>query len=140
MISNNNSHRLTEVDAAATDQAKALRTTLPMEDLIGLFAGEVRDLIEYDSFEYENGMQSLHVFLGVPKLHKCHYRLVSNDVEFGLITLTRGKPFLSHELHMLEGALGALAIHLGNALSFQSELTPGPLTPLHAEHRRSNLD
>lgn len=114
-----------------------LPTTLPMEDLIGLFASEIRELVEFDSFEFENGQQPLHVFIGVPKLHKCRYRLVCENVEFGLITLTRSKPFLNHEIEMIEGALGALAIHIGNAMNFQTVLSLESLNSLKSGQRRA---
>jgi len=30
-----------------------LHTTLPIDELIGLFANEISDIVDYDSFEYE---------------------------------------------------------------------------------------
>lgn len=112
-------------------------TTLPMEDLIGLFASEFRELVDFDSFEFENGQQPLHVFIGMPKLHKCRYRLVCEKLEFGLITLTRSRPFLNHEINMIEGALSGLAIHLGNAMNFQAALSLESLNSLKGVQRRA---
>ncbi len=141
MITNNNFRPVTEVEAMKKlEQANALHTTLPMEDLIGMFAGEIRDLIEYDSFEFENINQPMHLFIGTPKLHKCHYRLRTSEAEFGMITFTRSTPFQDKELNLIEGALGALTIHLGNALNFQSELTMDSLTTLQAERKRAAID
>jgi len=140
MITNNNFRPVTEVEAMKKlEQANALHTTLPMEDLIAMFAGEIRDLIEYDSFEFENQKQPMHLFLGTPKLHKCRYRVTMGDMEFGLITFTRATPFEDKEINLIEGALGALTIHLGNAMHFQLELSADSLITLQAERRRGTI-
>ena len=141
MITHNNSRQVTEIKAMKElEQANVLHTTLPMEDLITMFAGEIRDQIEYDSFEFENIKQPMHLFIGTPKLHKCHYRLNIGDLEFGLITFTRSTQFHDSEIILIEGALGALAIHLSNALNFQSELSPDSLTVLQADRKRATID
>lgn len=140
MITNNNYREVAEVKAMKTlEQTNALHTTLPMEDLIGLFAGEISDLIQYDSFEFENCKQPLHLFIGIPKLHKCHYKVKIGDTDFGLITFTRALPFNDNEIQMIEGALGALTIHLGNAMNFQSELSPDSLLVLQADRKRATI-
>ena len=140
MITNHYLRRVTEGKAMKKlEQANAMHTTLPMEDLITMFAGEIRDQIEYDSFEFENIKQSMHVFIGTPKLHKCHYHLKTGEIEFGLTTFTRATPFEDKEINLIEGALGALAIHLSNALHFQSELSEDSLITLQADRKRATI-
>jgi hypothetical protein len=121
------------------DQPKALHTTLPLEDLIGLFASEISDLVVYDSFEYENRQNAIHIFIGMPKLHKCSYKLNISNMEFGLLTLTRKTPFMDTELNLLEGALGALIIHLNNAYAFQEGLTEDGLNGLRADAQHASM-
>lgn len=121
------------------DQPRALHTTLPLEDLIGLFASEIGDLVVYDSFEYENSQNAIHVFIGTPKLHKCHYKLNISNMEFGQLTLTRKTPFQDSEMNLLEGALGALVIHLNNAYSFQDGLTEDGLNSLRADEQQASM-
>ncbi len=99
-----------------------LPTTLPMHELIGLFANEISECVNYDSFEYENAQKGIHVFHGSLKLHKCHYKIKDSGMELGQITLTRKSPFLEEEMVFVERALGALSIHLDNAINHQSEL------------------
>ncbi len=140
MITNNNAQntrKFSEVNMSKLEHATALHTTLPMEDLIGLFAGEIRDLIVYDSFEFENSAQALHLFMGTPKLHKCRYILKTGGVEFGQITLTRVNPFKDSEINVIEGALGALAIHLNNAMTFESSISADALVTLKADRKRA---
>lgn len=132
----NNVRKFSEVPMPSIEHATALHTTLPMEDLIGMFAGEIRDLIVYDSFEFENSKEDLHLFMGVPKLHKCRYILKTAGVEFGQITLTRINPFKEGEILVIEGALGALAIHLNNAMTFESAISADSLVALKADRKR----
>ena len=99
-----------------------LPTTLPMHELIGLFAHEISETVDYDSFEYENAQKGIHLFHGSLKLHKCHYKIKDSGMELGQITLTRKSPFLEEEMVFVERALGALSIHLDNAIDHQSEL------------------
>jgi hypothetical protein len=139
MLSNTNIRLFTKANAMQQpEQKSALHTTLPMEDLIGLLAGEIRDLIEYDSFEFEDRQNSKHIFIGVPKLHKCHYRIRFAGSDCGQITLTRSQPFADKDLMIIEGALAALSIHLSNAHAFQTELTEGALEGLKADRNHSS--
>lgn len=126
--------------SARNERSNAIHTTLPMEDLIGIFESEIREILRYDSFEYENARASTHIFHGTPRLHKCHYRIRIADLELGRITLTRGTPFADNEIHLLEGALGALSIHLNNALEYQSGLGEEELVALRADNEYSALD
>lgn len=106
----------------STRNLENLHTTLPMSELINLFESEVGEVVTYDSFEYEHPQKAVHFFKGVPKIHKCHYRLNASQVELGRVTLTRRKPFAEDEMLVVEKALGALSVHLNNALEFQDTL------------------
>lgn len=115
------------------ERAGAIHTTLPMEQLIELVESEIRELINYDSFEYANPQDSTHVFFGTPRLHKCQYRISIGGIPMGQVTLSRGHPFDASEINMIEGALGALIIHLNNAMDFQSELNRDALDNLRTD-------
>lgn len=122
------------------EHPKAIHTTLPMEDLIGIFESEIRGILRYDSFEYENARNSTHIFHGIQKLHKCHYRLNIAALELGRITLTRATPFADGEIDKIEGALGALTIHLNNAIEYQAGLSEQELVALRIDSEYSSLD
>ena len=102
--------------------SQGIQTTLPMEELLGLFAHEISEIVDYDSFEYENAENGIHLFHGSPKLHKCRYKIKESGMELGQITLTRQRPFKEEEMLVVERALGALSIHLNNAIDHQCEL------------------
>lgn len=117
-----------------------LHTTLPMGELITLFEREVNEIVAYDSFEYEHPQKTVHFFKGVQKMHKCHYRLNASNIELGAITLTRRKPFAENEMLLVERALGALSIHLNNAMDFQADLTDEQLTSFRVDRELSRID
>ena len=117
-----------------------LHTTLPMAELINLFETEIGEVVHYDSFEYEHPQHAVHYFKGVPKMHKCHYRLNSAELELGSVTLTRRKPFEEEEMLVVEKALGALSIHLNNAMNFQARLDDDQLTSFKVDAELSRID
>lgn len=140
-MNNRNAYAFAEVKHPEQgEHPKAIHTTLPMEDLIGIFESEIRGIVRYDSFEYENERNSTHLFHGTPRLHKCHYRINIAELELGRITLTRATPFADNELNMIEGALGALTIHLNNAIEYQAGLGEQELTSLRIDSEYHSLD
>lgn len=102
--------------------SESLNTTLPLNELIGLFAQEISDVVSYDSFEYENSAMGIHMFRGTLNLHQCSYKIKTSGIELGEITLTRNSPFKEEEMAVIEKALGALSIHLRNAMDSESGL------------------
>jgi len=139
-MSNRNSLAYAGVKPEQGERTKGIHTTLPMEDLIGIFESEIRRIVAFNSFEYENPRNAMHIFHGVQKLHKCHYRLNIADLELGRITLTRATPFTDAELDKIEGALGALTIHLNNAMEYQAGLGEQELVALRIDSEYSSLD
>lgn len=122
-----------------TPNLENLHTTLPMAELIGLFEGEVRDLVAYDSFEYEHPQKAIHFFKGSPKMHKCLYRLNADRIELGTITITRRHPFTEDEMLTVERAFGALTMHLMNAMDYQGTLTDEQLTSFRVDSELSRV-
>jgi hypothetical protein len=139
-MNNRNALAFAAVKPEQGEHAKAIHTTLPMEDLIGIFESEIRGIVRYDSFEYENARNSTHIFHGMQKLHKCHYRINIADMDLGRITLTRATPFTDGEIDNIEGALGALTIHLNNAIEYQANLSEQELIALRIDSEYSALD
>lgn len=110
-----------------------LLITLPLKDLVAVFEHEMREFLAYDSFEYEHGASATHYSRGTPRLHKCQYHIQASGLELGRLILTRRKPFQEEELLVVERALGALSIHLNNALDYQSNLDQDQLTELQVD-------
>lgn len=112
-----------EEDFRDETPAEELHTMLPLHDLIVVFEHEIREIIHYDSFEYEHGVSGIHIFRGTQKPHKCSYRIHATNLELGRITLTRKAPFKENEIGIIEKALGALTVHLNNAVEYQLSLS-----------------
>ncbi len=125
-------------NTAATD-LKELHTTLPLTELINLFESEIREVIIYDSFEYDHPQQAVHVFKGVQKLHKCRYRLKTSGIDLGKVTLSRREPFEEIEVVMLEKALSALSVHMKNAMDYQASLDEEQLTSFKVDAELSRI-
>ena len=111
-----------EVHMMAEPNLEELHTTLPLHELIGLFANEIRDVVNYDSFNYMNAKKNIHVDRGDVSIHKCHYNIKDKGMELGEVTLTRETPFKEEEMLIIERALGALSVHLVNAVESNSKL------------------
>ena len=99
-----------------------LHTTLPLHELIGLFAKEIREFVDYDSFNYLNADKDVQVDRGDASLHQCHYHIKDKGLELGEVTLSRSTPFKEEEMIIIERALGALSVHLINAVESHSRL------------------
>ena len=115
------------------ERTSAIHTTLPMDQLVEIVESELRGLIRYDGFEYANPQSSTHIFFGTPRQHRCQYRIYIGGISLGHITLSRKAPFDEPEVKMIEGALGALIIHLNNALDYQSDLSEEDLENLRVD-------
>lgn len=139
-MSNRHSAAMADLKPDTGLTGKAIHTTLPMEDLIGIFESEIRRIVAFHSFEYEDPRSATHLFRGVQKLHKLQYRLNVAGREFGRITLTRASPFADAEIDKVEGALGALTIHLNNALEYQAGLGEQELIALRIDSEYSALE
>ena len=111
-----------EVQMMPEPNLEELQTTLPLHELIGLFANEIKDVVEYDSFNYMNANKDIHVDKGDVSIHKCHYNIKDKGLELGEVTLTRETPFKEEEMIIIERALGALSVHLLNAVESNSRL------------------
>lgn len=115
-----------EERTVAQDQSSSqLHTTLPIEELIHLFANELSDIVDYDSFEYALAEKELQLFHGSLQPHTCQYKIKDSGFDLGIVTLTRDEPFKEEEMLVVERALGALSVHLNNAIEDQTNLGNG---------------
>lgn len=132
-MKNNKALAMSDSTAYAAAALEQLHATLPLEELMAIFEAELREVVVYDSCEYEHEASDTHFFRGTPRLHKCQYRLRVSSCDFGQITLTRRKPFQDDELLIVEQALGALSVHLANATEFQQQLSEEQIAELRVD-------
>jgi hypothetical protein len=112
------------------NQPPAIHTTLPIEDLIEIVELEIRELVQYDSFEFTSAQNDSQLMYGVTQQHKCKYRINVGGKLFGRIALSRKTPFAEPEVSLIESALGALIIHLNNAAEYQANLGEAEISQL----------
>src|SRR5687768_9498286 len=116
----------------------AIHTTLPIEDLIEIVEVEMRELLQYDSFEFASAQNDCQIMYGVAQQHKCKYRINVGGKLFGRIALSRKTPFTEAEVSLIESALGALIIHLNNAAEYQASLGEAEISQLRLDKAFAN--
>lgn len=96
-----------------------LQTTLDLEAMLGLFSGEISEIVTHDSMGYGFTDRGLNIAIGKPALHSCTYRMLVEQEYLGEVTFTRAHAFLESELEQIENLLSTLTFPLRNALQFQ---------------------
>lgn len=117
----------------------AIHTTLPIEDLVEMVESEIRELVQYDSFEF-TGEDGSQIVYGVGQQHKCKYRINIAGKLFGRLAISRRTPFTHAEVSLIESALGALIIHLNNAAEYQANLSEADLSQLRLDKAYVNAN
>jgi hypothetical protein len=108
----------------------AIHTTLSIEDLIQIVEMEIRERVQYDSFEYSGARADTQIIYGKVQQHKCRYRINIAGKLFGRVAISRKTAFTGNEVKLIESALGALIIHLNNAAEYQSNLGEAEISQL----------
>src|SRR5688572_26720084 len=75
------------------DQSTALHTTLSIEDLIEIVEFEIRERVQYDSFEYSGAQNDTQILYGKVQQHKCKYRINVAGKLFGRVAISRKTAF-----------------------------------------------
>jgi hypothetical protein len=112
------------------EQSAAIHTTLSIEDLIEIVEGEIRERVQYDSFEYSGAQNDTLITYGKVQQHKCRYRINIAGTLFGRVAISRKTAFTDNEVKLIESALGALIIHLNNAAEYQANLGEAEISQL----------
>ncbi len=123
---------------AQANHPAAIQTTLPIADLIKIFVLEMRELVQYDSFEFTSEENDSQIIYGTAHQHKCKYRINIGGKLFGRIALSRLTPFAATEVDLIENALGALIIHLNNAAEYQTSLGEAGINQLMLDKALAN--
>lgn len=101
---------------------RRLQTSLNSADILRMFAEEVKKLVEYDQFVFQNeGRQSLKIGDHAGS-HSCQYNLTLDDTQLGKIRFARRRRFIEEELNIIERLASTLVFPLRNAQLYQSAL------------------
>ncbi len=117
-----------------------LQTTLDLEAMLGLFSGEINEVVAHDSMGYGFTDRGLNIAIGKPARHSCTYRMLVEQEYLGEVTFTRAHAFHESELEQIENLLSTLTYPLRNALQFQDVAQAALRDPLTGISNRAVLD
>lgn len=108
-----------QIPPVAWQTAARLLTTLDAEQVIDLFAHQLRRQLPYHSLLYQHDEQGIVYSDGVAARHVVSYRLFFGERGLGVLTLTRRRRFTGEELARLEAWICGLLYALRNALQYR---------------------
>ncbi len=120
--------------------AVVLQTTLELKQLTRLFSREVGAAVPHSSMHYRDPHRDIDVSVGRSARYARSFRLFVEKQELGLLTFTRGKPFTSREVALLEHLLSSLVYPLRNALQYEGALKASLTDPLTGVYNRSVME
>jgi len=120
--------------------SRRLQTTLDIRAIVNIFAEEVRNLVNFEQFDY--CCESIGYYLTREKrlAHSCNYRLKLDNEDLGEIHITRSKKFVEEELAIIERVMSSLVFPLRNALLYRQALEAALQDPLTALGNKRALD
>ncbi len=131
---------LPEGTSKALQIAGMLQTTLELDKLVGVFSGQIHNLVPHDSITYEYKPLQITISNGKPEKHSCSYQLVVAAQTLGQLVFTRRKKFTANETHLLEHLLCCLVYPLRNAILYRHALTAALTDPLTGINNRAAMN
>ena len=101
---------------------RRLQTTLDCEDIIEMFAGEVKTLVTFDQMTHSASNQDTIKIGDKAGTHSCQYNLSMDETDLGSLTFSRKQRFIEEELCIIEKLASTLVFPLRNAKLYQQAL------------------
>ncbi len=120
--------------------AHAMQTTLDIYHLLQRFNRELKDIVPFHSFEYNNEESKHHYLDGTIHKHTVSYAFNVEQQALGDLTLTRNEAFSEQEILLIENALSQLMLPLRNSLSYHDALVSSLTDPLTQLGNRQAYD
>ncbi len=117
-----------------------LQSTLEINELLALFAKEIRQFIKYDGLTYHFPSLKIDIRLGDQPANNCAYELVVAGDHLGDLNFFRSYPFETSELEMIENLLAGLLYPLRNTLLYQRAVESATIDPLTGVRNRAAMD
>ncbi|MCW8903193.1 GGDEF domain-containing protein [Sedimenticola sp.] len=117
-----------------------LQSTLEINELLALFAKEIRQFIQYDGLTYNFPSLKIDIKLGDQPANNCAYELVVAGDHLGDLNFFRSYPFETSELEMIENLLAGLLYPLRNTLLYQRAVESATIDPLTGVRNRAAMD
>lgn len=119
--------------------ASLLHTSLSVEEIIGQFSKEIREILPHANLAYIYEKQNINLILGESARHSCTYELSINDQHLGYLSLTRNKKFSEQEIQQLEKLICAVHYPLRNAILYHEALNAAHKDPLTGVGNRASM-
>ena len=117
-----------------------LQSTLEINELLALFAKEIRQFIKYDGLTYRFPSLKIDIKLGDQPINNCAYELVVAGDHLGDLNFFRSYPFEDSELETIENLLAGLLYPLRNTLLYQRAVESATIDPLTGVRNRAAMD
>lgn len=117
-----------------------LQSTLEINELLALFAKEIRQFIQYDGLTYHFPSLKIDIKLGDQPANNCAYELVVAGDHLGDLNFFRSYAFEPSELEMIENLLAGLLYPLRNTLLYQRAVESASIDPLTGVRNRTAMD
>jgi diguanylate cyclase (GGDEF)-like protein len=117
-----------------------LQSTLEINELLALFAKEIREFIKYDGLTYRFPSLKIDIKLGDQPTNHCAYELVVAGDHLGDLQFFRHYPFEVSELEAIENLLAGLLYPLRNTLLYQRAVESATIDPLTGVRNRAAMD
>ncbi|WP_428607137.1 GGDEF domain-containing protein [Sedimenticola sp.] len=117
-----------------------LQSTLEINELLALFAKEIRQFIKYDGLTYRFPSLKIDIKLGDQPVNNCAYELVVAGDHLGDLNFFRHYPFENSELETIENLLAGLLYPLRNTLLYQRAVESATMDPLTGVRNRAAMD
>jgi diguanylate cyclase (GGDEF)-like protein len=98
--------------------ANQLHSSLDINDVLRLFAGELTRELGLNSISYQHSRYNVVLEFGEPALHRAEYQLDIEGQTFGALLFTRSKRLSKRDLGQLELTISALLPALRNSLRY----------------------
>lgn len=117
-----------------------LQTSLELDKLLGLFFGEVRQLIALGALVYRHDETDAHLQLGELEPFAINYQLSHQEESLGELSLYSRAPLAESARQQLEKAFGCLLFPLRNALLYRRAIQASLKDPLTGAGNRNALE
>ncbi|MCS5709057.1 GGDEF domain-containing protein [Candidatus Berkiella cookevillensis] len=107
-----------------------LQSTLNLYELMKRFHQELKNLVNYQSFNYHHAESKNKFEVGKLQYYQARYQLKIENTSLGEIVLSKNIAFTQEEIHTLENILVFLLMPLRNALAYEHAIRLSMIDPL----------
>jgi len=120
--------------------AGVLQSSLNIQEIVANFSRELKSYITHDHINYINEKLDINFNTGSPARYSCTFELTINEINLGIISLTRANQFTTQETEDLEYLICALHYPLRNGILYQNAISAAHKDPLTGVGNRAAMN